>query len=212
MPENKPLYGYMTVGQIIGFVSSFYSDWRPDVARKLSKELELPLDRKIKALSKGMRAKLSLLLAFARQPDLLILDEPSEGLDPVGIEQLLQLMIAASAEGTAVFFSSHQISEVERVADRICILDKGRLMVDESLDHVRQSYRRIDLVFSSPQSDSDFRIPGVERIEAAAHGMTIFASSNADAVAVLAREMNASSIEVSPVGLREIFLETVKEP
>ena len=75
--ENKPLYGYMTVEQTIRFASSFYSDWRTNVAKKLLNEYKLPLQRKVKSLSKGMRTELALLLAFARRPELLILDEPS---------------------------------------------------------------------------------------------------------------------------------------
>jgi ABC-2 type transport system ATP-binding protein len=209
--ENKPLYAYMTVAQMIRFTASFYNDWRPSIAEKLLKQYELPPDRKVKALSKGMRTKLALLLAFARRPDLLILDEPSEGLDPVGIEELLETMVACSAEGTAVFFSSHQIAEVERIADRVCILDKGCLMVDASLDHLRESYRRIDLVFPTPPDERDFRISGVQRIKTTPHGMSVFAASNAEAVVELAHGLNANSVEVAPVGLREIFLETVKE-
>src|SRR5712664_4307276 len=160
--ENKPLYGYMTVEQTIGFASSFYPDWRADVARRLLNEYRLLPQRKVKTLSKGMRTKLALLLAFARRPNLLILDEPSEGLDPVGIEHLLQTLVAESAEGVAIFFSSHQIAEVERVADHVCILDKGCLMVDASLDQLRQCYRRIDLVFPFPPDEREFRLQGAK--------------------------------------------------
>src|SRR6478672_4849038 len=103
----------------------------------------LPPDRKVRSLSKGMRTKLALLLALARRPELLILDEPSEGLDPVSIEELLQALVAATAEGTSVFFSSHQIAEVERISDRVCMLDQGRLVVDASLDAIRGDYRRV---------------------------------------------------------------------
>jgi ABC-2 type transport system ATP-binding protein len=209
--EDKHLYGYMTVEQTIRFASSFYPDWRSDVEKKLLRDCELPLRRKVKALSKGMRTKLALLLAFARQPDLLILDEPSEGLDPVGIEYLLQVLVAQAAEGVSVFFSSHQIAEVERVADHVCILEKGRLLVDTSMDQLRQSYRRIDLVFSSVPPESDFRISGVERIQTHGRKMSVFASRNAEAIIARARDFDAISVEVAPVGLREIFLETVKE-
>src|SRR5207253_4484950 len=116
---------------------SFYADWRSDVERRLLAEYELPPDRKVRALSKGMRTKLALLLALARRPELLILDEPSEGLDPVSIEEVLQALIAAAAEGTTIFFSSHQIAEVERIADRVCMLDRGMLVTDFSLDYMR---------------------------------------------------------------------------
>ena len=131
--EDKQTYAYMTVGQMIAFTRSFYDDWRMDVEARFLKQYDLPIGRKVKALSKGMRTKLALLLALARQPQLLILDEPTEGLDPVSIEELLQSLVAAAAEGTAVFFSSHQISEVERIADHVCMLDRGRLVLDASL-------------------------------------------------------------------------------
>jgi ABC-2 type transport system ATP-binding protein len=209
--EDKPLYGYMTVEQTILFASSFYSDWRPDEAIRLRSEYSLPPQQKVKSLSKGMRTKLALLLAFARRPELLILDEPSEGLDPVAIEHLLQTLVRRAAEGVAVFFSSHQISEVERVADHVCILEKGCLLVDASLDHLRQFYRRIELVFPFPPPEREFRITGVERIQTKGHQMSVFASSNAEDVVERAHNLNAVSVEVAPVGLRDIFLETVKE-
>jgi ABC-2 type transport system ATP-binding protein len=209
--ENKPLYGYMTVEQTIRFARSFYPDWRADAEKKLLQEYRLPPKQKVKALSKGMRTKLALLLAFARRPELLILDEPSEGLDPVGIEHLLQMLVSQAAEGVAIFFSSHQIGEVERVADHVCILDNGRLLLDAPLDHLRECYRRIDLAFASAPPEQEFRIAGVEKIRARERQLSVFASSNADAVIERARNLNALSVEVAPVALRDIFLEAVKE-
>ncbi len=209
--EDKRLYDYMTVEQIIRFTSSFYDDWSADSARGLLRKFELPANRKIKSLSKGMRTKLALLLAFARRPALLILDEPSEGLDPVAVEQLLEILVSQSAEGAAIFFSSHQIAEVERVADDVCIIEKGNLLVNASLDHLRQFCRRIDLVFPAAPAEDAFRIPGVESIRTRGSHMSLFASSNSEIVVERARERHALSVDVAPVGLREIFLETVKE-
>jgi ABC-2 type transport system ATP-binding protein len=209
--ENKRLYDYMTVEQIIRFTRAFYPDWRADVEQKLLHTYELPLSRKIKRLSKGMRTKLALLLAFARQPELLILDEPSEGLDPVGIEQLLESLVTRCAEGTSIFFSSHQIPEVERIADHVCMVDKGRLVIDASMDDLRHSYRQIDLVFPSVPDEREFRMAGVESIHTKGHQMRVFASRNAEMVMERARSFYPSSIEVSPIGLRDIFLETIKE-
>jgi ABC-2 type transport system ATP-binding protein len=209
--ENKRLYDYMTVAQMIRFTSGFYRDWQPARAEELLRKFQLPLSRKVKSLSKGMRTKLALLLAFARRPDLIILDEPSEGLDPVGIEQLLEGIVAQSSEGAAVFFSSHQIDEVERIADHVCVLDKGRLVLDSPLDELRQSYRRVDLVFPIPRTAADFEIAGVEGIRTRGNTMSVFASVNAEAVVARAQEFCASSIEVAPVGLREVFLQKVRE-
>jgi ABC-2 type transport system ATP-binding protein len=209
--EDKPLYRYMTVEQTIRFAASFYGDWRPDVASNLLREFELPQGQKVKHLSKGMRTKLALLLAFSRNPQLLILDEPSEGLDPVMIERLLQLMVAQAGLGTAVFFSSHQIAEVERISDQICILDRGRLLLDSSLERLRQDYRRIDLSFQSEVVKQDFELPGIERMESSGRQLRLLTSGNAEMVIKRAHELNALSIEMEPVGLRDIFLEMVKE-
>jgi ABC-2 type transport system ATP-binding protein len=209
--ENKPLYGYMTVEQTIRFASSFYSDWRADSEKKLLHEYRLPPQQKVKTLSKGMRTKLALLLAFARRPELLILDEPSEGLDPVGIEHLLQMLVVQAADGVTIFFSSHQIAEVERVADHVCILNAGRLVMNASLDELRQSYRRIDFVFPSTPPEREFCIAGVAKIQTAGHQLSLFATRNADAVVERGHDLGAVSVEVAPVGLRDIFLETVKE-
>ena len=209
--EDKQMYAYMTVGQLIRFTRSFYADWRPDVEQRLLREYQLPSGRKVKALSKGMRTKLALLLALARRPELLILDEPSEGLDPVSIEELLQALVAAAGEGTTVFFSSHQIAEVERIADRVCLIDQGTLMMDVSLDQVRADFRRITLGFATPPPAVDFQIDGIERVRTDGRQMTVLTSRNADAVVERAYGLAAVSVEVAPVSLREVFLETVKD-
>jgi ABC-2 type transport system ATP-binding protein len=140
--EDKQTYGYMTVAEMIAFTRAFYGDWDVTAERRLLEEYDLPRRRKVRTLSKGMRTKLALLLALSRRPRLMILDEPSEGLDPVSIEELLQALVTAAAAGTAVFFSSHQIAEVERIADHVCIIDRGSLVVDASLAQIRHEYQR----------------------------------------------------------------------
>ena len=203
--ENKRLYDYMTVEQIIRFTRSFYTDWRPDIEQQLLRSYELPLNRSIKSLSKGMRTKVALLLALSRRPELLILDEPSEGLDPIGIEQMLESLVAQCGEGTTVFFSSHQIPEVERIADNVCMIHRGRLVIDASLDDMRQSYRQIDLTFPSLPEEKELRLAGVESIRTSGRQMRVFVSRNAEVVVERARDLHASSVEVASVGLREIW-------
>ena len=208
--EDKQLYAYMTVDQLIRFTASFYPDWRAEVAEKLRRQYQLPLNRKVKELSKGMRTKLALLLALARLPALLILDEPSEGLDPVSIEELLQTLAGAAADGTAVFFSSHQITEVERIADRVSILDGGKLAADLSLDELRRDYRRITLGFPTHPPEHVFELPGVERIETSGRQVVVVARQNTDEIVERAKGLDAVSVDVEAVTLRELFLETVK--
>jgi ABC-2 type transport system ATP-binding protein len=208
--EDKQTYAYLTVEETIRFIKSFYPDWRSEVEKRLVREYELPPRRKVKALSKGMRTKLALLLALARRPELLILDEPSEGLDPVAIETLLQALVAATGEGTTVFFSSHQIAEVERISDRVCIIDYGNVVMDVSLDEVREDYRRITMGFPIHPSEADFQFEGIEHVRTDGRQLTLLAKHNTEAVVERAHTLGAISVDVVPVSLREIFLASVK--
>jgi len=209
--EDKRLYNYMTVEQMIRFTSGFFPGWRTDVASTLLRRYELPADRKVRHLSKGMRTKLALLLAIARRPTLLILDEPSEGLDPRGVELLLETLVAQCAEGTSVFFSSHQIEEVERVSDQICVIHHGCLVMDASLDELRESWRRVDMVLPGGTQMADFVMQGVERVRTRGQQLSLLASGNIDAIVARASQLGATAIDVIPVGLREIFLQTIEE-
>jgi ABC-2 type transport system ATP-binding protein len=208
--EDKRLYDYMTVEQIIRFTRSFFPNWRSDLEARLLREFELPPDRKIKKLSKGMRTQTALLLAFCRSAELLILDEPTEGLDPLNIEKVLELLVGFAAEGVTIFFSSHQIAEVEQIADHVFIIDKGRLLVDAPLDQMKEEYRRINLVFDNPAPTPEFAFDGIERVRVDGRTISVFASHNVDRIVDRAHALHATSIDVLPVTLKEIFLETLK--
>jgi ABC-2 type transport system ATP-binding protein len=210
--EDKQTYAYMTVAQMIAFTRSFYGDWDSEIERRLLQQFSLPSHRKVKALSKGMRTKLALLLALARRAELLILDEPSEGLDPVSIEELLEALVAAAADGTSIFFSSHQIAEVERVADHVCIIDHGRLVADTSLERIRQDYRRITFGFSTRPPAVDFPAGStIGSVRTDGRQITVMASRNADDIVARGHRLGAATVEATPVGLRELFLATVRE-
>src|SRR5947208_10663578 len=99
----------MTASQLLNFTRPLFPTWRTDREQRLLDTFELPLDRKIRTFSKGMRTKLALVLALARGAELLILDEPSDGLDPLAAEQMLEAIAEAASDGTPVFISSHQL-------------------------------------------------------------------------------------------------------
>jgi ABC-2 type transport system ATP-binding protein len=207
--EDKGLYGYMTVAELIAFTRSFYADWDRDLEATLLARYELPPGRRVKALSKGMRTKLALLLALARRPALLILDEPTEGLDPVAIEQLLRELAGRSADGTSVFFSSHQLDEVERIADDILIVDRGKLVLDTSLDELRGNYRSVIAGFTAPPTDTAFHMPGVHSAKVDGRQVAVMVTENVDAVVKRAHDLGATSVNVNGVTLREVFLDRV---
>jgi ABC-2 type transport system ATP-binding protein len=208
--DDNALYGYMTVEGMVRFTAGFYPRWRADLEQRYLRKFELPLQRKIKALSRGMRTKLALLLALCRGAELLILDEPTSGLDPAVTEEVLQALVEHAAnEETAVFFSSHQIAEVEQIADRVAIIDRGRLVVDGTLDDLRERYCRIQLVFDGAAPQPVFRAPGVVRVRRHDRVLTVLSKAGAEAVLVEARALNPVSADVVSVTLKEIFLETV---
>jgi ABC-2 type transport system ATP-binding protein len=207
--EDKRLYDYMTVAQIIRFTRSFFPDWREDFERKLLIEFGLPLERKIKKLSKGMRTQTALLLAFCRGAELLILDEPTEGLDPVNTEKVLEFLVGLAALGTTVFFSSHQIAEVEQIAEHIFIIDKGQLLVNAPLDFLKEEYRRINLVFDNPQPASAFVLDGIERVAVEGRSVSLFASRNVERIVSHANALHPTAIDVLSVSLKDIFLESL---
>jgi ABC-2 type transport system ATP-binding protein len=208
--EDKDLIEYMTVEEIVRFTAAFYPRWRRDLEQRYLRRFELPVDRRVKALSRGMRTKLALLLALARGADLLVLDEPTSGLDPAVAEEVLQALVAhVAGEEMTVFFSSHQIAEVDQIADRVTIMDRGRLVLAATLDDLRENFRRIQLVFDGDAPDASFRAPCVARVRRQGRVLTVWSSAGAEPILDEARALGPVSVDVVPVTLKEIFLETV---
>lgn len=208
--EDKRLYDYMTVRQLIDFTRAFYPSWRRDIEEKLLEEFRLPVDRPLKKFSKGMRTQAALLLAFARDAELLILDEPTEGLDPIATERVLRLVVAAAASGTSVFFSSHQVAEVEQVADRVLMLNQGRLVLDTCLDAVKEEFRRIQVVLDAPLDFSLREIDGVQRVHSEGRLLSILASHNVRGIVATVSDRSSAKVNVLPVTLKEVLLETIE--
>ncbi len=185
VPEQPVLYDWMTPNEIGWFTAGFYGDGFVQRFHQLMREYQVPTDRRIRELSKGMRAEVSLALALSHDPEVLILDEPTSGLDTLVRRRFLESMVDWAAEGRTVLLSSHQIGEVERVADRVAIMKSGRVLVCERLEqlkarlelwtvsladgqhvlpqldvevvHVEQRGRQYQLLVSQPQPDALWR-------------------------------------------------------
>ena len=207
--DEKDLFDYMTVDEMIRFTAPFFPRWRSDLEQRYVHRFELPRERKVKALSRGMRTKLALLLALCRGADLLILDEPTSGLDPAMTEEVLQALVThVSGEQATVFFSSHQIAEVEQIADHVAIIDRGRTVVAGALDDLRAQYRRVHLVFDREAPPASFQAPAVVRVRRNGRVLTVL-SSCSEAVIQEARQLNPVSVDVMAIPLKDLFLETV---
>ena len=148
LSEDRDLPNWMRVHQLMRYTQAFYPNWDSHYAQELRDAFDLDPKAKVKTLSRGQRARAGLLIALAHRPDLLVLDEPSSGLDPVVRRDILGAIIRTIAdEGRTVFFSSHLLDEVERVADRVAIIHEGKILLTASMDNIKESHRRMTLRF-----------------------------------------------------------------
>jgi len=142
LSEENDLPGWMRVDELIRYTSAFYPKWDDAYAEKLRRAFALDPAAKIKDLSRGQKARMGLLIALAHRPELLVLDEPSSGLDPIVRRDILGAVIRTIAdEGRTVLFSSHLLQEVEQVADHVTMIHQGAIVLSAPLDDIRESHR-----------------------------------------------------------------------
>jgi ABC-2 type transport system ATP-binding protein len=173
----------------------------------LAERLDLDTDVRVRAMSRGMRQKLGLILALAHAPRVLVLDEPTASLDPIVQETLAQILRERADAGAAVFFSSHTLSEVERLCDRVAIVREGRIVADESIERLRARARRIvTLFFGSIEEAQRFEAPAflkVDRREGARIWCELHAGAH-DLIAWLPSQP-VRDVEISPPNLERLF-------
>jgi len=209
--EDKGLFPYMTVEQIIRFTRSFFPSWRDDLERCYLEMFNLPLKKKVGDLSKGTGSKLMLLLAVARGADLLILDEPTDGLDPAAVDEVLKELVSlAASSGITIFFSSHQLPEVEQIAEHVCIIDRGKSIVEGALDDLKAQYQRIQVVVDRELNEPVRWVDGVVKVRQEGRTLSLLVSRNVEAILAQIRSLPGASTEQFPVSLKDIFLESVR--
>ena len=211
VPEEHHIHRWMRVGEAIRFCRTFYPAWNNTLCEDLLKLFRLDERKKVRQLSKGMVVKLSLLLALAHEPELLILDEPMAGLDPVAREELLDGVLRTICDrGQTVLFSSHTLSDVQRVADTIGIIHEGRLLVHRDVDELLRGTKRIRAVLengAAPQNPPEGTI--WQRVNQREWQLTV--ESYSDAVVERLRASNKlSQVEVTDIGLEDIFKDYVR--
>jgi ABC-2 type transport system ATP-binding protein len=151
--ENQEIPEWMKVGALLDYLRDFYPTWDLALEQSLVKQFDLPLDRRIKALSRGMKMKLALAGALAFHPRLIVLDEPFGGLDPLVRDQLIESLLERAAEST-VFLSSHDLAEIESFASHVGYLESGRLLFSEDMTALSTRFREVELT-----RDSDGPLP-----------------------------------------------------
>ncbi len=161
LSEEREMPGWMRIHELMRYTAAYHPNWVQADAGDLIKTFGLDPAKKVKDLSKGMRAQVGLIAAVSHRPDLLLLDEPSTGLDAVVRKDILNAIIRAVADdGRTAVFSSHLLDEVEQMSDYVFMIDQGKLVLQGSLDEIRQRYQTLSVRFGSPVDE----LPGVDGI------------------------------------------------
>jgi ABC-2 type transport system ATP-binding protein len=205
LSEDGDLPGWMRVAEVLRYVSAFYPAWDFDLAEQLRLSFRLDPAARVDALSRGLRARLGLLVALGHRPELLILDEPSGGLDPLARRDILQAVVRnVAGEGRTVLFSSHLLDEVERIADHIALIDSGKVQFHGPLDEVRARHRRLTLHFREPRL-SPPALSGVLSWEGEGHEWTALMAGTSEEVQAAASNSGGQVVEEGLPRLDEVF-------
>jgi len=206
--EDMRLYGSATLAWHMKFVRSLYPQWDQSYADTLLRRFDLKPQQKIKGLSHGQRVKAALLLALARRPLLLVLDEPTTGLDPVARQEVLAELVAVlTDEDRTILFSSHNTSDVEQISDQITFIDRGRIIASDDKEKFLDRWRRLRLVLS-PEADLP-SLPGVVEV-GGSERLPVLVTNRFDPAMVSAcNDAGATVQAVDPMTLEEIFVANV---
>jgi ABC-2 type transport system ATP-binding protein len=218
LAEERSLPGWMTVGELMRYTAAFYPRWDAAYAARLCDDFQLDPRQKVRTLSRGQHARAALVTALAHRPELLLLDEPSSGLDPVVRRDVLEAILHTVAEeGRTVLFSSHLLDEVERMSDRLALIDRGRILLAGSLEAIRDRHWRVtvrgressdEVVHRLTASGSIASAAASWRLAAAEDGrseQTLLCEGERGAIAAAVRDAGGECVACTPASLDEIF-------
>lgn len=210
LSEDRDLPDWMRVDELLNFTQAFFPQWDKLLAAELLATFELNPRQRVKSLSRGQRARAGLLLALAHRPELLVLDEPSSGLDPIVRRDILSAIIRTVAdEGRTVLFSSHLLDEVERVADQVTLLHAGRLVLSQPIERLLESHRRVTLRFAEPQP-AGLTLPGALSCTGENLEWTCVCNGQLELLKQAAADRGGQVVEEDTPSLDEVFVARVK--
>jgi ABC-2 type transport system ATP-binding protein len=211
VPETHTIYRWMTVGEVIHFCRAFRDTWNDDLCKELLDTFELNPDQKVKHLSKGMLSKLSLLLALAYEPEVLMLDEPTLGLDLVIREEFVDSILnEICRRQCTVLFSSHAIEDVERIADRVGLIFNGQLQLDVPVKDLLSTTRRVRAVLKNAGPPKSFPAESIwQQIDGREWLLTI-TNFTSDTISHLQAANGLENVEVEEISLSQFFKDYVK--
>ena len=206
LSEDREMPSWMRIHEMMRYTQAFYPKWDESFAEDLLKTFRLDRNARIKTLSRGELAQAGLLAALAHRPELLLLDEPSSGLDAIVRRDILGAIVRTVAdEGRTVFFSSHLLEEVVRVADHIAIMSEGKLVLCDSMDVIKDTHHRLIVHFESP-NDQPPSVNGA--LHCSGHGKewTLICNGQLEEAQLHIQQLGACIVEKATPTLEEIFI------
>jgi len=223
LPEERGLYRRMRVGGFLAYLARLKGVEEARLPDRVAADLArvgLPDIARMRCdeLSKGMSQKVQFVAATLHRPDLLILDEPFEGLDPISMRLLRDLLFAEQQRGATVLLSTHVMPQAEEICDRVVMLHRGRKVLDETLTSIRQRYdpRAVKLEPLDPRADlTPLRaLPGVERVDAATSGYEVLLEAGTDPIEAMRRMLDtvpSARLELARPRLEDVFVQLVSD-
>ena len=208
--DIQNMYPFFRVDEILKFCAGIYKSWDEKRCQALLKAFELPTRKWVQSISKGMKTQLALIIALSIRPRILVLDEPTSGLDPVIKNEFMQLIMQEAASGdTTVFFSTHNVTDLERMADQVAVLMKGKLLFNRSMDELKTTARKIQVVFSNGFPTDINIMPQIIHVENEGKVSTVTVSENYAEVLERLKCYSPTYIETIDIGLEELFIHTL---
>jgi ABC-2 type transport system ATP-binding protein len=211
VPEKSVLYDWMTIAEHVEIYRRSFARFDEKRAAELLSLFQLDSKKRVRALSKGMRTAVQVVLAFALDPQILVLDEPTSGLDPVNQRAVLNLIVNAAANGRTVIFSSHQIGQVERAADHIAVLVRGKLALTGAVDDLKHEQKIVEGIYP----DDTFSVNGyatdsrVARVDKSGRILRLTVRGGSTDIAEQLSSNGAQGVRIVDLGLEDIFLNAV---
>lgn len=207
LPSEVFYYDNMRVKDLLKYSASFYKKDCTKRIKELAELMELDLNKKIDDLSFGNKKKVGIVQGLLHEPKLIILDEPTSGLDPLMQQKFFDLLKEENKKGTTILFSSHILSEVQKMCDRVAIIKEGKLIKVEKISTLRENnHKRFKLETKTPVAKSYFDLSGVSNLEVKDHSVTFLFSGNINMIMKKLTEIELTNLWIEEPDLEEIFM------
>jgi ABC-2 type transport system ATP-binding protein len=212
IPGDFGLYGNMTGWKFLEYFGRIRGGYDASAAKAYAKKMDIKLDRRMKEYSRGMRQKVAIIQAFMNHPDLIIMDEPTNGLDPLVQQTFMDMLREEASHGTTIFMSSHVLSEVEKACNRVAIIKEGRIVAEEQVEALRQkSGKVLEVRFGEPLTREIFYMPGISNVTRNNGSYRMNVTGNMEEILQAIAAYKIADINIHQMTLEDVFMHYYEE-